>query len=91
MKCSPQIEVLQEIVEAVGEKLEVYLDGGISDGTNVFKALALGAKMVFIGRSALWGLVCNGEAGVKKVLDTLRNEFENVMGISGNLNVITKS
>lgn len=53
-----QIEVLPEIVRAVGHKVEVYLDGGIRSGTDVLKALALGAKMVFIGRPAIWGLAC---------------------------------
>ena len=51
-----QIEALPEIVEAVNGKIEVYLDGGIRRGTDVFKALALGAKAVFIGRPVLWGL-----------------------------------
>ena len=53
-----QIEVLPDIVRAVGHKVEVYLDGGIRSGTDVLKALALGAKMVFIGRPAIWGLAC---------------------------------
>ena len=54
------IEVLPEIVNAVrGHPVEVYLDGGIRTGNDVFKALALGAKAVFIGRPVLWGLACN--------------------------------
>ena len=51
-----QIDVLEEVVEAVGDKIEVYFDGGIRRGTDVFKALARGAKAVFIGRLSLWGL-----------------------------------
>ena len=54
------IEVLPEIVKAVGQSpVEIYLDGGIRTGNDVFKALALGAKAVFIGRPSLWGLACN--------------------------------
>ena len=51
-----QIDVLEEVTSAVGDKIEVYFDGGIRRGTDVFKALALGAKAVFIGRPSLWGL-----------------------------------
>ena len=54
-----QIEALPEIIEAVNGKMEVYMDGGIRKGTDVFKALALGAKAVFFGRPALWGLSYN--------------------------------
>lgn len=62
----------------------MYIDGGVSDGSDVFKALALGAKMIFIGRSALWGLVCNGQEGVTKVLNILMNELELTFALSGN-------
>ena len=51
-----QIDVLEEVASAVGDKMDVYLDGGIRRGTDVFKALARGAKAVFIGRPSLWGL-----------------------------------
>ncbi|KAG5892955.1 hypothetical protein JTB14_015006 [Gonioctena quinquepunctata] len=81
------VEALPEIVKAVGAKVEVYLDGGITDGTDVMKALGLGAKMVFIGRAALWGLVHSGEEGVKKVLNILRNELDTTLGISGCTNI----
>lgn len=67
----------------MAKKVEVYIDGGISDGVDVFKALALGATMVFIGRSALWGLVCNGENGVREIFDILKREFESTLAISG--------
>ncbi|GJQ67426.1 hypothetical protein Trydic_g8287 [Trypoxylus dichotomus] len=77
------IEALPEIVAAVGDKLEIYLDGGITDGTDVLKALALGAKMVFVGRPALWGLAYGGEAGVKKVLDILKKEFDFALALTG--------
>lgn len=71
---------MPEICRAVGDKLDVYIDGGISSGVDVFKAIALGAKMAFIGRSALWGLVCNGKKGVENVLNILKN----AMALSGN-------
>ena len=54
-----QIDALSEIAAAVNGKCEVYVDGGITCGTDVLKALALGAKAVFIGRAALWGLACD--------------------------------
>lgn len=78
-----QIEALPEIVKAVGDKVEVYIDGGIRDGTDVFKALALGAKMTFIGRPALWGLSYNGEEGVKKILNILKTEFQHTLMLTG--------
>ncbi|KAK9879806.1 hypothetical protein WA026_006865 [Henosepilachna vigintioctopunctata] len=77
------IDVLEEIVKAVDNKIEVYLDGGIRDGTDVFKALALGAKMVFMGRPALWGLVHDGEEGVKKVLNIVKHELDTALALCG--------
>ncbi|XP_072028363.1 2-Hydroxyacid oxidase 1-like isoform X1 [Amphiura filiformis] len=78
------IDALPEIVQAVhGSDIEVYLDGGIRKGTDVLKALALGAKAVFVGRPVLWGLATDGEAGVKKVLQILRDEFDIAMALSG--------
>ncbi len=55
--------------------LQVYMDGGVRHGTDVFKALALGARAVFIGRPALWGLAYSGQAGVEQVLNILNNEL----------------
>nr|CAH7751278.1 unnamed protein product [Callosobruchus chinensis] len=77
------IEALPEIAKAVGDRVEVYVDGGVTDGTDVFKALALGAKMVFMGRPALWGLAHSGEEGVKSVLNIIKREFDNTCAISG--------
>lgn len=77
------IEALPEIAKAVGHRADVYLDGGVRYGTDVFKALALGAKMVFVGRPALWGLTHSGQAGVRKVLDILINEFDQALALSG--------
>ncbi|XP_035685828.1 hydroxyacid oxidase 2-like [Branchiostoma floridae] len=77
------IEVLPEIVAAVGERLEVYLDGGVRTGTDVLKALALGARAVFVGRPAIWGLAYNGEDGVAEVMTILRSELDLAMTLSG--------
>ncbi|XP_071496893.1 2-Hydroxyacid oxidase 1-like [Diadema antillarum] len=78
------IDVLSEVVSAVkGQGLEVYLDGGVRCGSDVLKALAMGAKAVFIGRPAIWGLACDGAPGVSKVLSILRNEFDSSLGLSG--------
>ncbi|XP_078579908.1 2-Hydroxyacid oxidase 1-like [Branchiostoma floridae x Branchiostoma japonicum] len=77
------IDVLPDIVRAVDGKAEVYLDGGVRTGTDVLKALALGARCVFIGRPALWGLACNGAEGVGQVLRILRDEFSLAMARAG--------
>jgi isopentenyl diphosphate isomerase/L-lactate dehydrogenase-like FMN-dependent dehydrogenase len=66
------IRTLRPIVEAVGSQVEITLDGGIRRGSDVVKALALGARAVLIGRAYLWGLAANGQAGVENVLDILR-------------------
>ncbi len=63
------IRVLPEVVAAVGDEVEVLLDGGVRRGSDVAKALALGARAVMIGRAYLWGLAANGQAGVENVLD----------------------
>jgi heme/flavin dehydrogenase (mycofactocin system) len=67
------IRALPAVAEAVGDQIEVLLDGGIRRGSDVTKALALGAKAVMIGRAYLWGLAANGQAGVENVLDLLRD------------------
>ena len=81
------IEVLPEVVEAVDGHAEVYMDGGIRRGTDVFKALALGARAVAIGRPLFWGLAVDGEAGVRSVLEMLREELEATMGMCGRATV----
>ena len=73
------IRALPSVAEAVGDQLEVLLDGGIRRGGDVAKALALGAKAVLIGRAYLWGLAANGQAGVENVLDLLRDGLGSAM------------
>ena len=70
------IRALPAIAEAVGDQIEVVLDGGIRRGSDVVKALALGARAVMVGRAPLWGLAANGQAGVENVLDILRSGIE---------------
>jgi isopentenyl diphosphate isomerase/L-lactate dehydrogenase-like FMN-dependent dehydrogenase len=77
------IEVLAEAVAAAQGKTEILLDGGIRRGADVVKALALGAKAVFIGRPLFWGLAVGGEHGVVRVLDILREEIEITMAKCG--------
>ncbi|HSB38213.1 MAG TPA: alpha-hydroxy acid oxidase [Gaiellaceae bacterium] len=72
----PSLDVLPEVVEAVGERVEVLLDGGIRRGIDVLKALALGARATLSGRSVLWGLAAGGEDGATRVLELLRREVE---------------
>ncbi|XP_066455334.1 2-Hydroxyacid oxidase 2 isoform X3 [Eleutherodactylus coqui] len=83
----PQIDALSEIVDAVQGRIEVYIDGGIRTGSDVLKALALGAKCVFIGRPIVWGLAYKGEEGVRGVLQILTDEFRLSMALSGCRNV----
>ena len=77
------VEVVPEAVVAAKGKLEIFLDGGIRRGADVVKALALGAKAVFIGRPLFWGLAFNGEQGVVRILDILREEIEITMAKCG--------
>lgn len=77
------IEALPEIVEAVAGRCEVYLDGGVRRGTDVVKALALGARAVLLGRPILLGLTVDGAAGVAHVLELLRAELALTMALSG--------
>jgi len=77
------IEILPEVVEAVGGQLEILVDGGVQRGTDVLKALAIGAQAVLIGRPYIWGLALNGEAGVKRVLSMLKEELELAMALAG--------
>jgi isopentenyl diphosphate isomerase/L-lactate dehydrogenase-like FMN-dependent dehydrogenase len=77
------ITALPEVVEAVQGRVPVLVDGGVRRGIDVFKALALGAAAVMVGRPAAWGLAVAGEEGVVDVFGILRAEFENAMSLAG--------
>lgn len=77
------IDCLSEVVEAVGGKVPVLVDSGFRRGTDVFKALALGARAICIGRPYLWGLAAFGQPGVEAVLRILRAELQTVMQTVG--------
>src|SRR5206468_8199965 len=73
------IRCLPAVADAVGDQIEVLLDGGVRRGSDVAKALALGARAVLIGRAYLWGLAANGQAGVENVLDILRGGLDSAL------------
>ncbi len=81
------VEVLPRIVAAVDGKIPVLIDGGVRRGTDVVKALALGAQAVLIGRPVLWGLATDGEEGALRVLEMLKAEFDLAMALSGAKNI----
>ncbi|HEV7668439.1 MAG TPA: alpha-hydroxy acid oxidase [Thermoanaerobaculia bacterium] len=76
-------DALSEVVDAVAGTAEIFVDGGIRRGTDVLKALAFGARAVLIGRPYLWALAVEGEAGVRRMLDLLREELRLAMALSG--------
>jgi 4-hydroxymandelate oxidase len=71
------------VAEAVAGRGAVLVDGGVRRGTDVVKAIALGASLVLVGRPILWGLTVGGEAGVSRVIEILRSELDLAMGLSG--------
>ncbi len=77
------IRALPQVVDAVGDRAEVFVDGGVRRGVDVLKAVALGARAVLIGRPCLWGLAAEGEAGVTRVLEMFRTELALAMALSG--------
>jgi isopentenyl diphosphate isomerase/L-lactate dehydrogenase-like FMN-dependent dehydrogenase len=79
----PTLQALPEVVAEVGGRIPVFVDGGVRRGTDVFKALALGAKAVGIGRPFLWGLGAFGQPGVDRVLEILQGELKLAMGNCG--------
>jgi len=81
------IRMLPRIVRAVGDRVEVHMDGGIRSGQDVLKALALGAKGTFIGRSYIYGLGAMGEAGVSAALEVIRKELDVTMALCGERDV----
>jgi (S)-2-hydroxy-acid oxidase len=85
--CIATLEALPEIVATVKGAIPVHLDGGVRTGTDIFKALALGADFVWVGRPVLWGLALDGERGVEHVLNILREELKVCMGLAGCANI----
>ena len=79
----PTCDALPHVVDAVGDICEVYVDGGIRRGSDVLKALALGARTVWVGRPILWGLSVGGEEGAINVLEILRRELDEAMLLCG--------
>lgn len=79
----PSLLALTDIAAAVGDKTTLLIDGGIRRGTDIFKALALGADVVLIGRPIIWGLSVNGSQGAQQVLTILKNELDNTMALCG--------
>ncbi len=77
------ITALPEVLDAVGGRVPVLVDGGIRRGTDILKAIALGATAVLVARPLVWGLAVDGESGVDDVLRILREEFENAMALTG--------
>ncbi len=77
------IRALPEIAQAVAGEVEILVDGGIRRGTDIVKALALGARAVLVGRPVLWGLALNGEEGVTRVMEMLRDELDLAMALCG--------
>lgn len=77
------VDALPEVAGAVGDQVLVMVDGGIRRGTDVIKALALGARAVMVGRPVLWGLAVDGEAGARRSLELLRNELDLAMALCG--------
>ena len=76
-------EALPAIAEAVGDRVDVLVDGGIRRGTDVLKALALGARAVMVGRPVIWGLAVDGESGVRSVLELILAEFDVALALAG--------
>ena len=76
-------EALPQVVEAAGDRCEIYVDGGIRRGSDVLKAIALGARAVLVGRPVLWGLCVAGEQGATNILEMLRRELDEAMLLSG--------
>ncbi len=74
---------LPEVVEAIGGRVPVLVDGGVRSGADALCALALGATAVLVGRPVLWGLAADGAQGVRDCLDALTNDLRHVMGLAG--------
>jgi 4-hydroxymandelate oxidase len=77
------IDAVPEVVDAVSDAVEVYVDGGVRTGPDVLAALALGARGVLVGRPVIWGVIVDGERGVRRVLELLRDDLDASMGLAG--------
>ncbi len=84
---TPTIEALPGVVEAVDGRIEVYVDGGVRRGTDVLKALALGARAVLVGRQIQWALATGGDAGIVRLFELMTGEFTSAMALCGARNV----
>jgi isopentenyl diphosphate isomerase/L-lactate dehydrogenase-like FMN-dependent dehydrogenase len=82
-RCLAPCDALPAIVDRIGDRADVYLDGGVRRGTDVITAIALGAKAVFVGRPYLYGLAANGEAGVSSILEIFREEIKRALILMG--------
>ena len=81
------LELLPEVVAAVGDKIDVYIDGAVISGQDAYAAIALGAKAVFIGRAYLYGIMADGQRGVEKVIELIKRDFVNTMALTGARNI----
>ncbi|KAJ2810293.1 hypothetical protein H4S07_002749 [Coemansia furcata] len=81
------IDALPQVVAAARDKIEVYMDGGVRRGTDIFKALALGARAVFVARPVLWGLAYKGDRGARLALELLQKELELTMMLAGTTSI----
>jgi len=81
------LEILPDVVAAVGDKVDIYIDGGVMSGQDACAAIALGAKAVFIGRAYLYGIMAGGQRGVEKVVEIMKRDFINTMALTGARNV----
>lgn len=81
------LELLPEVVQAVGKKVDIYIDGAVLSGQDAYAAIAMGAKAVFIGRAYLYGIMAGGERGVQKVVEIMKRDFVNTMALTGARNI----
>ncbi|WP_440900077.1 alpha-hydroxy-acid oxidizing protein, partial [Actinosynnema sp.] len=79
----PAVTALPAVVDAVAGRVPVLVDGGVRRGSDVAVALALGASAVGVGRPVVWGLAADGEAGVRRVLEVLRDEYDHALALCG--------
>lgn len=81
--CAATIDSLEECVNAAAGRIPIHIDGGIRRGSDIFKAIALGAQHCWVGRVPIWGLAYNGQKGVELALNILKQEFEVTMALAG--------